>query len=469
MLTKIENRKDIKDFVLDVENRFPVNDWKFNDTHLWPYIRVNLFLNLCGDTLMKNSHDDHLKKNTKAAQQNTFIKFFTKVKKLTSYYSWRRNLKQKNTVFYGQKIFRVNYEGKKYNRFFDSLIEQKKIGEDYYFMEVHNFDKDLTNSQMVIWFDEVFDLFLPHYFLKKLFFKPKVNLTMPGYEDLIIYLNSVGVAQRFCKKFTKKDIVRWVDIDLLPRLTFYEEFFERVKPRQANILCYYSDFPFILAANKLNIETIDFQHGAQTDEHLCYGNWTRVPEKGYDLLPRTFSSWDEKSKNSINKWTSKNSLYHCFVGGNSWIDLWKSKANSYAEKDFILYTLQPRHGTNILFPDKLIEFIQTQKIKWFIRLHPSLMGQYKEFEDFFIKKNILELINFNQAVYDPLPVLLRNCLIHVTNSSGSTIEASMFAKKTVLLHEVGATYYKDFILEGIARYIPADEKFRDNFFGFLNE
>ena len=97
------------------------------------------------------------------------------------------------------------------------------------------------------------------------------------------------------------------------------------------------------------------------------------------------------------------------------------------------------------------------------------MGQYKEFEDFFLRKNILELINFNQAVNDPLPVLLKNCLFHVTNSSGSTIEATMFAKKTVLLHEVGATYYKDFILEGTARYIPADEKFRDNFFEFLNE
>lgn len=466
---KIENRKDIKDFVLDVENRFPVNDWKFNDIHLWPYIRVNLFLNLCGDNLIKNSHDNHFKTRTKEVKQNIFIKFFTKSKKLISYYFWRRNLKQKNTVFHGQKNFRVNYEGKKYNRFFDSLVEQKKIGEDYYFIETHHTGEDLANSQMVIWFDYGFDLFLPHYFLKKLFFKHKVNLVLSGYENLTNYLNLMGVAHRFCEKFSKKNMATWVDIDLLPRLTFYEEFFKKVKPKQAYILCYYNDFPFVLAANKLNIETIDFQHGAQTDEHLCYGNWTKVPEKGYDLLPRTYWSWDEISKNCIQKWASKNALYHCFVGGNTWVDLWKTKANDYKEKDFILYTLQPRHGTNILFPDQLLEFIKTQKIKWYIRLHPSQMDQYKEFEDFFRKKNIIELININEALNEPLPVLLKNCLIHVTNSSGSTIEATMFAKKTVILHEVGLTYYKDFIIEGTARYIPANEKFKDNFLDFLNE
>lgn len=466
---KIETRKDIKDFILEIENSFPVNDWNFNNTHIWPYLRINLFLNLCGDTLMKNSHDNHIKQKTVGAKQNIIVKIFSKAKKLVSYYFWLNSLKEKNTVFHAQKNFRVDFEGKKYNRFFDSLIYQKKIGNDYYFIETRNSSKDVTNSEMVIWFDEVFDLFLPHYFLKNFFFRSKIHLALNGYEDLINYLNVKGVAKRFCEKFSKNSIATWVEIDLLPRLSFYDVLLKKVKPKQVYILCYYNDFPFVLAANKLKIETIEFQHGAQTDEHLCYGNWTKVPETGYDFLPRTFWSWDVNSKNTIDKWTSINPLYNCFVGGNTWVDFWKGMSNTYTQKDFILYTLQPRHGTNILFPDKLIEFIKNQKIKWFIRLHPSQADLYKEFQDFFIQKKILELINFNEALYDPLPVLLKNCLIHVTNSSGSTIEATMFGKKTILLHEVGATYYKDLIIDGSAKYIPADNNFKDNFFAFLNE
>ena len=60
---EFKTREDIKHFILEIERMFPVNDWKFDDIHLWPYIRINLFLNLCGDGLMKKSNLSGFTKN----------------------------------------------------------------------------------------------------------------------------------------------------------------------------------------------------------------------------------------------------------------------------------------------------------------------------------------------------------------------------------------------------------------------
>lgn len=466
---EFKTREDIKHFILEIERTFPVNDWKFDDIHLWPYIRINLFLNLCGDGLMKKSNLSGFTKNKSIQKSIPILKPFRKFYDLLNYFFWSRTFEQKSYIFNAQERYRINFQGKRYNRFFDSLIEQKKIGRDYYFIETPRSDENILNSDMIIGFEERFKIFLPYYFLINRIKRRRVDVKINGYELLIQYLKDKKIANRFCVNFSSEAILETIRIDFLPRMAFYEMIFERVKPKQAYILCYYNDLSFVLVANRRNIETIEFQHGAQTDEHLCYGNWTKIPDKGYDMLPRTFWSWDLGSMNCIANWASKNPLYKYFVGGNTWINFWEDKKNVYEYEGFVLYSLQPRHGFNVLFPKILIDFIKTKKLKWFIRLHPAMINQYAEFEAFFIKEDIFHLINFNEANELPLPLLLKKCLIHVTNSSGTTIEAALLSKKTIVVHEVGETYYKKLISDGIVKYIPIDERFEERFYLFLNK
>lgn len=42
----MQNRVDIKDFILKIEHDFPVNNWKVDDVHLWPILRIRLFFYL---------------------------------------------------------------------------------------------------------------------------------------------------------------------------------------------------------------------------------------------------------------------------------------------------------------------------------------------------------------------------------------------------------------------------------------
>ena len=42
----MQNRSDIKEFILLIERDFSVNSWKINSTHLWPILRIHLFFYL---------------------------------------------------------------------------------------------------------------------------------------------------------------------------------------------------------------------------------------------------------------------------------------------------------------------------------------------------------------------------------------------------------------------------------------
>lgn len=166
----------------------------------------------------------------------------------------------------------------------------------------------------------------------------------------------------------------------------------------------------------------------------------------------------------MENWTTKNAGYESFVGGNSWVNFWLTRTDEYFATDYILYTLQPDSLTlDELFPKELIEFIKADEHKWFVRLHPRQIAKRAEIESFLEKNGILELVNIENATADPLPVLLKNCFMHVTNSSASTIEASFFDKKTVLLHEIGNLYYPELISQGDAFYLKPGSGFKDKF------
>jgi hypothetical protein len=42
----MQNRIDIKNFIVQIEQNFSVNEWQVNDIYLWPIIRIKLFFYL---------------------------------------------------------------------------------------------------------------------------------------------------------------------------------------------------------------------------------------------------------------------------------------------------------------------------------------------------------------------------------------------------------------------------------------
>ena len=103
-----------------------------------------------------------------------------------------------------------------------------------------------------------------------------------------------------------------------------------------------------------------------------------------------------------------------------------------------------------------------------LRSHPR---QDKiELLNFLQEINILDKVSIEDSNHSPLPLSIYNCLFHVTNFSGTTIEAAIMKKKTVLLHNIGMLNCISLIEENLAIYLdPNNPDFEIDFYSFAEK
>lgn len=455
----MQNRVDIKNFIVQLECDFSVNEWQVNGIHLWPIIRIKLFFYLI-NKMEFEAETPHSQTNSSAKEiaqvRKLLYRLKRKVKQLNTirhYLLWKRRLPQKKYLFLGGDVHRVTHGNSRFNRFFDVLIDQYGIQEQALYFE---YGSKIVNNQYrskrVLFFEPFFIGF-------KLLHRSSSNqatFSWTGFSAFQDFLATNPITSSFVEQNDIPSLEYWATAHFLPKIDFFKEVLAVVQPTQIHFLCYYSEFNFalLIAANQAKIETVEMQHGPQTDIHLAYGSWTTIPEAGYDVLPRTYWNWDESSANVLKKWMQQNHNYEVKVIGNPWLDYWKTKSQAYPHKDFILYSLQPNPITLAqLFTPQLLECIRSGNEIWFIRLHPRQMHEMDTIVALLAKKNLLDKVSITEATQDPLPQLLANAKLHITHSSGTAIEATFFGLKTVLLNEIGLASFPELLAKHQAIYI----------------
>ncbi len=442
----MDSRSQIRDIILDVERNCNVNNWKVNDIHLWPYIRIHLFFNLIDEIEIGKTTSSDIPGNKK---NSTYIYrgFKKKIRKTLEcinsvffFFSWIKNIPKRQTVFVSSNSFRVNYRNKRFNRFFDVLVEDEQVYSNYMYLEYGSTLTDQYKHENVFKFGFALKGFLCTHIRKK------TKLSLDGYDYFLSYLERYEHCKKFSNKFSKAYISQWAKTIFIPKVVFFKKILRRISPKELIILCYYTEdiYPLVTAANNLGISTIEMQHGPQNKYHLGYGSWYAIPKTGYDILPRIYWCWDDFSANEIKEWADSNSIYSVEKYGNPWVDYWNKKSKSYINKDFILYTLQPLPiPLDVLLHDKILNIIKTSKKKWFIRLHPRQWDDKEKIKAILEKHLPLDTVNIDvdNATVDPLPLLLANCSLHITYSSGSALEASYFGVKTIFIDKMGLSYY----------------------------
>lgn len=473
----LSSREDIKDFIVGIEKNFPVNSWKVNGIHVWPILRISLFF----DILLGNSNVSSHEKNSKGkANSNLLRRGLRKIRRVALLWKnyliaqlWLIKLPKRKIVFVGAGTYRVLHKGAAYNRFFDSLIELEDIV-NYMYLEYLPGKETMFNSELVYPFERYLNLYVNFRYLKES--AKSINIEIEGYETFLNYLTSHSLTAKICNKY---------DIELQKerfekyaiRINFFYRLFDRVKPSCVYIICYYSDIVMALttAANRLKIETIEMQHGPMTRDHLAYGSWSTMPKSGYDALPRKYWLWDKNSAKSISAWSDQHPIFNYMVKYNPWIEYWEftTKGNSYKEESCkkILYSLQPNIALDDLFPKVLVDFINTyQNYFWIIRVHPRQRDELFEISQFAASKILKNNHIIDDSKLNPLPKVLKEIDLHITHSSGCTIEAAYFNVRSVLMSLVGKEYYQDYITDGMAVYIDhRDSRFSKLLINYLEE
>jgi hypothetical protein len=465
----MKNRVDIKEYILTIEQRFPVNSWTANGIHLWPFIRIRLFFFLIDKLerqIKMNDKTDLINSSVQKSKEKKEITIFERIsisisyrisyaKIVSRYVKWYLTLPSKKYLFIGADNYRVNYKNKRFNKYFDVLIDKYNIKSDSMYFEMDKDEiKNIYHSDIVKNYHNPFKGFL---YLQKI---ENINFEWEGYDSFLEFLCSDNVTINFGKEYSVTKLESWFSFFWL-RILFFKKVLLRINPKKVLILCYYwgdDSYALTIAANQLGIETIEMQHGPQTEIHLSYGNWSVVPNEGYDFLPRTYWNWDHYSQSIFNNWISNNPIYKALVVGNPWVDFWKGKQDDYKFSNYILYSLQPNPlSIEQLFPKVLIEFIKKSQYKWFLRLHPRQLDQKFIIEDYLMKNDIFHLVNIEDATNDPLPQLLANALIHFTHFSGSTIESQFFNVFTVLINRIGIHSFPDLIESKKAVFLDIED------------
>ncbi len=426
-----KNREEIRDLIYDIETSYPVNEWMHNGYHIWPVLRIHLYL-----ALVKQDEINGSNKNVPNGRfENVPETLRGAFSSLVDYIKLEKDIE---SIYCGAPSHRVQYQGQEFNRYFDHLMD-KQSAKSLLVEGSTNTKENYYKSDRVILVSDLIkcfrlDLKTGDLLGRKNKFAKKLGSIIE--KEHLQVRNYVSQATRYISNVERA-------------VSFFEKLLRKTIPERVYELCYYSTslLGLNIAADKLGIKTIDVQHGPQGEHHLAYGSWHLVPAEGYEALPSEFHTWDQSSANIIEQSLGKTTKHSATVTGNRWVDGWKKgefETSDYPWPDnIVLYTLQP--SGNPLEPYLLETIKQTcEKWNWWLRLHPRQMSELPTIKNKLKNHDLLDKVNLEDATKLLLPDILLNTKAHLTKFSGSAIEAFNFQTPTIILDKRGESVFNDY-------------------------
>jgi hypothetical protein len=455
-----QERTFVIDSLVKLEEQFPVDQWEVNGIDIWPVFKNEIWFYLLKKTKGKKKKKFNGLKKIAVKTINQCIAISKVINALVKLKSLPKG--KVDVFFSGGKTFRIDFLGKNINRYFKPLIEQLEVLNLKY---IHfEFQENSLKS------DDIIDLtkLLPAF----------TKSTQPLNANDLLYFNEfntqlndlLGINPSKSQELLFKCIkytLSWVGL--------YEHLFKKYRPKLAIGLCYYS-YPIYgmnIAAKKMNVLSIDIQHGLQGKLAQAY-TFKELSDKSYNSLPHEFWCWDDSSIQHLSTWT--NNKINLRLTGNPWISyLLANKALATSminvQKPIILYSCQIH--TSPILNDYLLEAIRATsgKYNWWIRLHPRAPKEQRIQLESLLKENQLDrLVNINEATSLPLVSILLKSHYHISKYSGAVLESVSLGIPTMVLEEVGISAYQHFIVENkvVGIESPNAQKIIDHLESHLN-
>ncbi len=438
-----KERKYLVEYLNSLEDKYDVNAWQIDNDAMWPAIKMQLFWFLQTPNQDEADIEQKITKTSKFVLLRRGLSAFIKI-----------NFLKKNSV-----VFLFNQEhltqdlGKIENKYFVSIakiLKQKK--KTLFYLDYGSVEKyGIQNNHIR----------LHEYFV----LKEKLKKTQLGQYRLDASFDTL--CQQIAADFrSDKDAIYASIIFAIKQIVFYKKMFTKLytktKPIAIFELCYYSlqVYGANLAAKQLKIKTVEMQHGGQGRYHIAYSGYSKIPQKGYNLLPDVFWVWNTLSALQLTNMV-KASRHQVVKGGNPWINAKKAYAPMHIETNkraYILITLQPNYD----LPNYLLKAIkETEDIYlWGIRFHPRQTVREKG--------NILSTIEVNcpPNAFDvkwanelSISDLLKQSALHISRYSGSIEEAADLGVFSIIIDPIGIDMYDSLIAEGYAEeYIGEETK-----------
>lgn len=471
--TEIKSLTDIRDYILSIENQYEVHTWQVCGIHIWPYIRIKMYIHFLSNFLLKNEsvYNDESKKVSETPK-NRFLKTINKLIRIIEAY-FKLNifyfkLKHKKHILFGSHMHRVKVNGEYFNRFYDSIVDTYALNNDVYMFEYQNIFEKMYNKRAVVHLENHLSNFKLILKIKQRFFKQKMNLNLSlvGYDD---FYRNIEKDFPIIKNLNlnKTEIIQW-SLRVQSLSEFFRIVFKKVQPTHVVFSMYYGLDAInaaVYAANEMNVKTVEMQHGPQTN-HLAFSNWSKLPKKGYNTMVSEFWNWDEISKNNITKWAHFTNIVDAKLIGQPYLNYWVYKLNNETvKKKQIIFSLQLFELKDML-PKPILKAIINSGFLWILRLHPRNHFSKQNIKEFLEENDVTDNYEIQNSIDIPLPQVLCESVLHITNFSGCLIESMMLNVPTVIINRIGKETYKEYIDNNYVFFLSHDEI---NFIIMLND
>lgn len=415
------DNRSTPDKILSIERKIDVNQFTYKGIAIWPVIRISMYLT--SKSTATHSHTGVLSK----------IRFMLSgLKESLRFYFFP--LPGIPSVFLSSSHYKVVENGQKHDRIIEPFLqwmdEKKNDYAVFEFTSQYKNDNDLLYRSRMIKMQAVI-------YLMSLLWRVQYRFADKG--------EITGDIKKLNTLLSEHNISFKINGSFLWRLYFlkkqsdlFELFLRKSGTKNVLMVCYYDfkSLALVWATRRLNLKSIDLQHGVQGPKHLAYSQWPAGLANSSPFLPTHFWVWDESSADSIAEW--KVPRENIILGNNKWF----ADRVTISTGEIILFTVQPIADG---LPDILCKTIREYKgnRKWFIRLHPQQLSELPAYRDRLNTAGISDKVNLEEASRLPLTEILKRTYLHITFFSSVAIEAAYFQVPTIFLDERGKEVFQN--------------------------
>ena len=451
------NRQEVLAFVSNIEKCYPTNKWKKHGIHVWPIIRIYLSMYLCLQETPKEIYLDN--------KPLIKLNFLDKIRALT--FLCRSLFIKTDALFIGTNNYRVNVGKFWMNKFYDIfaliLIKNKK----------NVIIAELGSKEHKKYFNYKYLFFLDAF--KWIYFKVyRHTKKIHGENSLDGFNDFVSQSYKLLEFDSKESFEKAINVHIKRvfwEANYYYWLMRIISPKIVLGLNYYNSqmLGLNIACNKLQIPSVDIQHGGIGKLHFAYYGWDDLPKLGYEALPKYYWTWSTEEADLINSWGNKTAFHKAICYENPWVFVFKDETiyktffdsiSHNLPKNLILVSLQ-----SIKFKDlnHLASIILNTKSKfnWAFRVHPTNINSIQEIKLQLDSFGIENCYIIEEASHLSLPIILKNTLLNITEFSGVCLEASEFGVKTIITCDYGVELYPHLFERKIAfrGYLNNEDEF----------
>lgn len=375
-MKKIPTLKEVYCILEKIENQENLFRKKIEEIYFWKIIRFSLFDEIgIKSKMMEKAHDERINKIKKSKKLflGAIENFFK-----------NNNSKKKIIIFESDAYFKEN----------------KKTLSKFYFDLIEKFKKEKIDFEVVypLYLEKEYRLEKNSYTkenYKYLFFKI-IGLIKNRFNIFKFSSIDKEYLEKLKKYFEKETGIKNLEIlneknfkkiliNFESEYKYYRNFFRIKQPQKIYIICSYGKEALIAAAQDLDIEVIELQHGVMTKYHIGYD----FPNIKIPYFPDKLLLWGEYWKDNVN--LPKNVKIELY--GYPYLKRQYEKYKNI-EKNLnqVIFISQGTIGKSL--SEKAIEFAkENPQLKVVYRLHPGEFLRWKkEYKDLYENRNLENLV-----------------------------------------------------------------------------